>query len=360
MRSPILTGGLALTVIGTLSLSACGGNDAPAADAEAGAEIWPAKSLEELAPLAAEEGTLNWYTVFTDANSGPIIEAFNKEYPDIEVSTIRLSADKLAARILTEQRGGEYGADVVSGNATYISQLEKAGALQGFELADPPELPGGLELPKGFQGVAYINTSVIAYNPIEAEAEGLTPPTSWEDFTKPEWKGRFSVDPESVDWYDGLIEDMGREKALELVTAIGGNSPRITPNHSQQLTDLQAGSTVAAVAAYGPASAKFAADDPGRIEFVNTDPLPAVLTLTNLAVQAPHPNAAMLFQNWLTSAPGQQVVVKGAGKISVRDDADNNPELWDTKEWAPAWADPSMDPEEYNELTAEFAEAVNE
>ncbi|MEU4481105.1 ABC transporter substrate-binding protein [Micromonospora sp. NPDC023966] len=347
---------LALTLVMGLGLAACGGDNS---NAGAAAEIWPEKTMDELADAAAKEGEVSWYTVFTKENSAPIIGAFQKAYPGIKVTTLRLSANQLSSRILTEQRGGQFNADVVSGNATYIGQLQKAGALQGFRVAGLPALPSGLTLPEGYEGVVYINTSVLAYNPQAVKAAGLTPPTTWQDLTKPEWKGTFSIDPESVDWYDSLVSSMGHDQALELVKALAANSPRITPNHTQQLTEMQAGETLAAVAAYGPASAAFKKTDPTRTDFVNSNPLPAVLTLSGLAKNPPHRNAAMLFQSWLLSAEGQQVVVDAAGKISIRGDVRNNTTLWDPKTWTPAWADPSRPPDEYNKLSSEFDKAVN-
>jgi iron(III) transport system substrate-binding protein len=349
---------LILAMMGSIALAACGGSQAANTHAPSG-QVWPQKTMDALSPDAAKEGEINWYTVFTESNSAPIIEAFQKENPQIKVATLRMSANQVASRILTEQRGGQYNADVVSGNATYIGQLAKSGALQGFKVAGLPPLPEGLKLPEGYEGVVYINTSVIAYNPHAIQAAGLTPPTSWEDLTKPNWNGKFSIDSESVDWYDSLVTSMGHDKALELVTAMGKNSPRITPNHTQQLTEMQAGETLVAVAAYGPASASFHNEDPDRTAFVNTNPLPAVLTLSGLAKNPPHPNAAMLFQSWLLSPAGQKVVVESAGKISIREDVDNDPTLWNPAEWTPAWADPARSPDDYNAFTTEFEHAIN-
>lgn len=346
----------AVGALALAALTACGGDGGSPAGA---AEIWPAETPESLVEAAKKEGEVDWYTVFTEENSAPIVEAFSKAYPGIKVSTLRLSANQLASRIMTEQRGGKFSADVVSGNATYLGQLQKAGAMQGYDIPGLPEAPEGLNLPEGHKGIVYINTTVIAYNPQRLKEEGLEAPTSWEDLTKPEWKGKFSIDPESVDWYDSLVSGMGHEKALELVTALGKNSPRITPNHTQQLTEMQAGETVASATAYGPASASFAEEDPERTAFVNPDPLPAVLTLSGLAKEPPHPAAAKLFLDWLLSPEGQLAVVDGAGKISVREDVENSPKLWNPSTWEPAWADPARDPADYDELTTEFEEAVN-
>ena len=48
-------------------------------------------------------------------------------------------------------------------------------------------------------------TTVVAYNPQIVQQKGLPVPTSWQDLTKPQWKGQFSIDPGAVNWYDSLI-----------------------------------------------------------------------------------------------------------------------------------------------------------
>ena len=343
-----------LATFGLAVVSACGGQATP----QSAPTLMPGQSADELVSQAKTEGQVDWYTVFTDANSAPIIEAFNKDYPEIKVSTLRLSAAQLSSRIATEQRGGQYSADVVSLNATNMGQLRQAGNLQPYDPPDLPALPEGLSLPEGFQGVAYINSTVIAYNPSLLQRKGLQPPTSWEDLTRPEWKGQFSIDPDAVGWYDSLIAGMGHEKALALVTALGKNSPRLTPNRTQQLTEMQAGEVIVAATAYGPASAVFAKKDPTRTAFVNPKPLPAVLTLSSLAKDAPHPAAAKLFLGWLLSKDGQTAIVENAGKISIRNDVQNNTAIWDPKEWPPAWADMNSAPEAYNKMVDEFTEAM--
>jgi iron(III) transport system substrate-binding protein len=67
-----------------------------------------------------------WYTTFASDDVHPMVAAFNKKYPDIQVEALRLSADKIPQRVLTEQRGGKYNADVISGESVYVSQLVSA------------------------------------------------------------------------------------------------------------------------------------------------------------------------------------------------------------------------------------------
>jgi iron(III) transport system substrate-binding protein len=317
-----------------------------------------ALSPDQLAAAAAQEGTVTWYTTFADTDVQPIVAAFNKAYPQIKINPLRLSADKIPARIITEQRGHHYSADVVSGDSPQVAQLLQAGALQPYTPKDMSPLPGGLQMPKGYEGIVYIVTTSIAYNPTVVKQKGLPVPTSWQDFTKPAWKGQFSIDPGAVNWYDSLVKDMGHDQAAALLKALGDNKPVFVESHTQALTDVQAGEPAGAATAYGYKASSLKKKTPSSVEFVNANPLPASLTLIDVVKNAPHQAAARLFVDWMVSKDGQQAVVDVTNHTSIRPDVTNDPAVWDESKWKPAWGDPNLPSAEYNRELAEMKQAL--
>ncbi|HZC73653.1 MAG TPA: extracellular solute-binding protein [Jatrophihabitans sp.] len=310
-------------------------------------------SLDSLAPaaLAAQakkEGSLTWYTTFSDDDVQPFLAAFHKDYPDIKVDALRLSADKIPPRIITEQRGGKYNADVVSGDSPQIAQLIQAGALQPYTPKDLSPLPAGLDLPTGYEGVVYAVTTVVAYNPTVLKEDHLPVPTSWQDLTDPMWKGKFSIDPEAVNWYDSLVQQFGHDKAYELVKKLGDNDPVFVESHTDALTDVQAGEPAVAATAYGYKASDLKGDTPKQVEFTNSNPLPASLTLVDVVKNAPHPAAARLFEDWIVSKAGQQAIVDLTNHTSLRSDVTNDPAVWNPGKWTPAWGKPILSSNEYN------------
>jgi len=351
---------LSAASVAAVLLAACGSSGGSSSSAAGtGPASSGTQSIAQLLPAANKEGQVVWYTTFTSDAITPIIQAFNKQYPKIKVQSLRLSANQIPPRVLTEQKGGSYDADVISGDAVQLDQLLNAGALTAYDPPDLPALPKGLSLPAGHKSVIYINTTVIAYNPAAVKAAGLPVPTSWDDLAKPQWKGQFSIDPGAVNFYQSEISAVGQDKALTLVKALGDNGPKLVSSHTQALTQVEQGEPVATATAYGYLAAKDAKKDPKNLAFVNGSALPTSLNLASVGKNAPHMNAAKLFLNWLESKAGQQVIVQETNQTSLRPDVTDNPLVWDPTKWSPAWANPNTDSGTYNTQVQEYQSALH-
>lgn len=348
----LLTGAL------ILGLAGCGTSGGSAGAQPQETSTLDALPPSQLAAAAGKEGTFTWYTTFTDKDVHPIVAAFNKAYPKIKVNPLRLSADKIPPRIITEQRGQQYNADVVSGDSPQLSQLLQAGALQPYTPKDLPPLPKGLKMPKGYRGIVYANTTAIAYNPTALKKKGIPVPTSWDDLAEPAWKGQFSIDPAAVNWYDALIETKGHDKALALLKRLGKNKPVFVESHTQALTNVQAGEPLGAATTYGYKDAALKKDTPTEVAFANPSPLPASLNLIDVVTHAPHPAAARLFVDWVVSEQGQQAVVDVTNHVSTRKDVSSDPTVWDESKWPAVWGDPNLPSKKYNDELAEMKSAL--
>lgn len=341
-----------------LAVAACGSSSGGGNSGKTGS------SLDNLSPAALQqqavkEGSLTWYTTFADDDIAPFLKEFNKAYPKIKVNALRLSADKIPPRVLTEQRGGKFNADVVSGDSPQLAQLLQAGALAPYTPRDISPLPKGLELPSGYEGVVYVVTTVIAYNPAVVTQKHLPVPKTWDDLTNPAWRGQFSVDPGAVNWYDSLVRSMGHDKALALLKKLGDNKPVFVESHTQALTQVQAGEPAGAATAYGYKAASLKEDTPKQVEFVNDNPLPSSLNLVDLVKNAPHPAAARLFIDWIVSKAGQQAVVDVTNHTSIRPDVKNDPTVWNESKWPPAWGKPILPSADYNKELQEMKSALH-
>lgn len=345
------TGALAALTLVTVMVAACGGSTGSHGS---GAEPTGAA----LTAAAKKEGSLTWYTSYRGPETVALAKAFNKKYPGIKVNTLHGTADKLSTRLTIEQRGGTYKADLFQGDAAYGVQLVRAGALQPYSPPHAQKPPSDLDLPDGYQNVDAVLTTAIAYNPTALKRRGLSPPTSLADFTRPEWKGRFSVDPEAVNWYESLISSMGHDKAHRLLTALGDNSPVLTESHTLALTQVRSGEPMATVTAYGYLVANYAKQTPDSVAIRNTDPLPASPDLIELVKKAPHPSAAKLFMDWLLSPDGQRAIGTVSNRISLRTDVKVDATAWNPAKWKPAWSQPSLPTDRFNSYSSELRTAL--
>jgi len=362
MRHPRVTLRTAAAFTGVVlaaTLTGCGSGSTTSASASSDGASYNSMSVASLTRAAKTEGSLTWYVAIGADDVDPIIEAFNKTYPDIHVNALRLSADQIPPRVMTEQRGQKFNADVITGDALQVVQLLHANALEPYTPPDEAPLPGGVSLPAGYRGVSYANTTAIAYNPTRIKQLGLPTPTSWEDLTKPAWKGQFTIDPSAVNWYDSLIHTMGHAKALDLLKRLGDNDPVPVESHSEAMADVASGEPAAGATIYGYMAAPMAKSQPGQVAFVNPDPLPVSLNLTDIGRNAPHPAAARLFDDWLVSQPGQQAIIDLSDDTSTRTDVKNDATVWDPDKWKPAWGNANLSPKDYNTELAEMKSALH-
>jgi iron(III) transport system substrate-binding protein len=166
----------------------------------------------------------------------------------------------------------------------------------------------------------------ICYNPVRVKAAGLKPPRTWEDLTAKEWNGRFALFSGSWEWYAAMQRFYGKERADALMRAYAANQPRLEASHQLGIELTISGEVLAAanVYGYGCLVEKMKGSS---IELVS--PVPTVIEVGTVGIlkDAPHPNAARLFDCWLLSRETQQWMADTLGRIVPRKDVANNPVL---------------------------------
>ena len=300
---------------------------------------------------AKKEGVVVWYATMNTKDLDETAAEFMRTHPGIKVEALRLGSSQLPARVVTEQRGGKFNADVISGDDFQVSQLVGVGAFDKFPQPDAAQFIKGTVDPNGFWTNLYQNTTVIAWNPQRLGADHLKPPTSFADFAKPEWKGKFGFDTGALNWYMGILQH-DKTGGPDLAKRVADNQPVKTVGHTQTLEQLETGEFDATPTVYGY-NVQAEKKDGKAIDFMNPNPLFLTLTPIGLAKSAPHPNAARVLIGWLTSKEGQTYIVnRGGGEISSRTDVKNDPVIWDGKRPYLVIDTPSS--AQYNDLEHQF------
>ncbi len=147
-----------------------------------------------LSATAFAQSTLTVYTAVEAEDLKKYAERFNQDHPDIEIQWIRDSTGIVTAKLLAEKENPQ--ADVIWGlAATSLLLLKQEGMLE-------PYAPAGLERldpkfrdkadPPAWVGMdAWV--AAICYNTIESEKLDLPLPTSWQDLTKPVYRGHLAM-----------------------------------------------------------------------------------------------------------------------------------------------------------------------
>jgi iron(III) transport system substrate-binding protein len=248
---------------------------------------------------AKKEGVVVWYATMNTKDLDATAAEFMRTHPGITVQALRLGSSQLPARVVTEQRGGKYNADVISGDQFQVSQLVEVGAFDKLPQPDTAAFIHGTVDPNGYWTNLYQNTTVIAWNPARLAADHLKPPTTMADFAKPEWKGKFGFDTGALNWYMGMLQH-DKAGGADLAKRIADNEPLKTVGHTQTIEQLETGEFDATPTVYGYyVEAEKHGGKP--VEFANPTPIFVTLTPIGLAKNAPHPNAARVLIDWLTS-----------------------------------------------------------
>jgi len=303
-----------------------------------------------VAGAAKKEATIVWYATMNTKDMQVTADKFMATHPGIKVETLRATSAELPARVMTEQRGGKYNADAISGDEFQIAQLISAGAVQRYRASEANKFAKGTYEPNGLWTNLYLNTTVIAWNPQRLSVDHLKAPSSFADFAKPEWKGKFGLDAGAFNWYLGLLQS--DKNGNDLVKRIAANNPIKTTGHTATVTQLEAGEFDGTPTAYGYLSDQ--EKHAGKpVDFVNPKPLFATLNPIVMAKNAPHANAAKVFIEWMLSHDGQQFIAQqGGGEVSSRLDVKSNPAVWDPKH--PYVIVHPPDALRYNELVKTF------
>ena len=148
--------------------------------------------LLALSTLACAQKTqLLVYTALETDQIKAYQEGFNKAYPDIEIKWVRDSTGVITAKLSAEKSNPQ--ADVVMGvAASSLALLDKQGMLVPYA---PLNLDGIMMKYRDSKKVpAWFGMDVwgatVCFNTVEAQKRNIPKPESWQDMTKPIYKGQ--------------------------------------------------------------------------------------------------------------------------------------------------------------------------
>ncbi len=270
-----------------------------------------------LIDAAKKEGQLVVYDTAGKINIEPLINRFTSKY-GIKVDFLQLSAAELLTRVAAEYQAGAYKVDIV-GDSEILSYIKpELLLLQPFKIPGVEKVyPVGTFDPDGYYYPTFKNPTAVIYNPSKVSPQELKG-VGWQQLANdPKWKNRIGIREldkgGQIDFTIMLRSIFGAEGAREwVVRLIKNQKPLIHADHGFLRSAVARGEidimiilpeTVYVRGIAAKENIKFHVDFP---QGESTGPEWA--SFYGITRRAPHPNAAKLWQWFLVTNEGQQMI----------------------------------------------------
>jgi iron(III) transport system substrate-binding protein len=254
---------------------------------------------QALIKAAQSEAKLMLYSSSDVNQSKTLLDAFEKKY-GIKGSYIRFPTGPLMQRFATEYDAKNVQADVISVSSPIPFEQRP----ERFAKLDSNALPNLAKWPVAAlkQNFMTWTTEIVglAWNTEMLKASDV--PTRWTDLADPKWKGKFLLtDPQVADNYMGWLDAVERVHGADYLRRLAGQDYKITQSGASGAQMVAAGAHAFNAPTFTAFSTQLIAKKaPLAIQYL-TDPTVVSPRSIAIVADAPHPNAARLFMNWLLS-----------------------------------------------------------
>ena len=263
-----------------------------------------ADRMQRLIAGARKEGFLNLYSSAISEHMNAVIAGFDKKY-GVKVRLWRGGSEEILQRTVTEARGGRFDMDVVETAAPQIIGIEREKLLQDVQTPVRAEIMRETIIP----GAPWLPSRLIvftgAYNTNLIKKSDL--PKSYEDLAAPKWKGKLGIEADDNNWLMAMAASMGESTGIALFRDIvTRNGLSVRKGHTLMANLVASGEVpIALTIYYHEVEPLKRAGAP--IEELNIAPVFAFVAGAGVAKRSSHPNAAVLFLDYLLT-DGQKIL----------------------------------------------------
>lgn len=316
------------------------------------AGLQPAKAadLDALAAEAADGPPVVWYESSPEDQADRIIEAFNEAYPDIDVQHVRITGgNQLAARAVQETQARGHTADLLTGGADHIWQLNERGILMHPDFAAL-----GIDdklTPSEFTVATAASVYVVLYNSDKVSDEEAA--STWDEVLDPKWKGRMGSWVRAAAWAQ-LAHAWGGDTAEAKLREYVKLDPFLFKSTFPMAQQVAAGEVDTAIGFYHTAQPPMQAGAPLKLQAL--DPTPMHTIYTSISEKAQNPAGAKVLLAWLATPEGNRAYEAATNRGSHLIEGTKTHQLVEGKnvsEWPPAKT------EEYRTYSERFNEILS-
>ena len=285
-------------------------------DAEAKGYIFFA-THDEIAAAAKKEGKLRVSSGLEPTTLKRLIEAFVQKYPFMSDTRAEEIAGREAyQRFILELKAGQakewdityVPIDFAEEYMPYLMRHDIFNMTKHGVLKIDPRMVHPSE--RNIVGVTSTIT-VVAYNRKLVSEDKV--PAKWEDFLKPELKGKkFILDTRPTE-VAALVPAWGLDKTLDFARKLAAQEPVWGSSGTRSNTSVAAGEyPISFGASFNVIKRVTAKDTAGSLTYKVSEPIPArnLTHASGITNTAAHPAAALLWLEFLASSEGQQIIDK--------------------------------------------------
>ena len=259
------------------------------------AALTGAERQKRLAEGAKKEGVVSIYTSMPLDDMATLTSAFEAKY-GVKAKVWRSGSEKILQRGLLEAKANRFEVDVFETNSPETEVLSREKVLIA---ANSPYLNELIPqaIPSHKEWIATrLNIFTCAYNTKLVKKEEL--PKTYQDLLDPKWKGKLSVEADDSDWLAETVMKMGEEKGLALFREIARkNAVSVRKGHTLLSNLVASGEVPLALTVYNYKIEQMK-NSGAPIDWFALDPTIARPNANGVARNAPHPHAALLFQDF--------------------------------------------------------------
>jgi iron(III) transport system substrate-binding protein len=265
-----------------------------------------------LVEAAKKEGKVVWYTtLIVNQAIRPLKAAFEKQYPGIELQFTRADESPTAAKILEEGVAGRVQADIFDG-ITNMVPLKRARLLAAYAPAMASRYPAELKDAEGYWNALLLYVFTPGINTTLVPKDQA--PKTYRDLLDPRWQGKMAWNPSSIAGAIGFVGNIlvsqGEERGMEYLRALSGQKVVNVEASARAILDqVIAGEYAIGLMSFNHHTV-ISAQKGAPSDWLALEPVPVAFDAVGILKDAPHPNAARLLIEFLTSEDGQKVLQK--------------------------------------------------
>lgn len=269
-------------------------------------------SHEEIVAKAKKEGKMRAFTSVSPETDAPLVKAFREKYPFIDTQATEIPRDDSQSRLLQLNAGYRVDGDAIHFPPDlykdYLRHVKKFDILNMAEqkiLAIPPKMVDAAS-----SSVVAMESSLqlVAFNRCLIDAAKV--PGTWEDFLKPEFKGKKFLVDIRPNLQTVMAAGAGEEWMVSYSKKIAAQQPIWIRGQSRTITQIAAGEYALHSGAYYQGVVRaMRKDRTGCLQSKMVEPIPVRVDGPHAVLeQAAHPYAALLWLEFMASAQGQAII----------------------------------------------------